>query len=157
MNRSSKTADESLLQTATEYAQTGLQSDLVTGTLGGVLLLQGIRQLRRGRWRGLLTLLVGGGFLAGTAYRRKAGTAGIDQTDVVDTSPDIEDVSAGTDAGVEAHASGEEAASVVDTGPDVEDAGSSPEIEADDDADVDQSDVVDTGTDVPDEETESAE
>lgn len=137
--------------TVAEYARRGLQSSLVTGIVGGALLLSGLRSLRKGRWgRGLLSLLAGAGFTALAVVQRESGGslggADVEPTDVVDTAPDIDDVADEAGAANGHHASGDEATEVVDTAPDVEDAGPSPEVEAEGDA-VDQTDVVDAGAD----------
>ena len=154
---------------AMRYVRSGVESGAFAGASGGVSLFRGLRSLRRGdSLRGLGRLLLGGLFVAIAVVQRRSksgGSAGgererggVDQTDVVDTGPDIEDVSEGMTAGDQSHASGDEAAAVVDAGPDIEDA--EPSLESDSDAettdgdqidtrtaDVDQTDVVETGID----------
>jgi hypothetical protein len=106
------------------YARRALRSGALAGVGGGVSLLAGVRALRRGdRVRGVVRLALGGLLVAVAVRQRRGGEqagagSGVDQTDVVDTSPDIED------------------------------AGPAPELDSDVDAtDVDQTDVVDTGID----------
>lgn len=148
---------------AARYARGSVESGTFAGVSGGVTFLRGVRSLGRGdRMRGLTRLFLGGLFVAVAIAQRRSrddrggGSTDIDQTDVVDTAPDIEDVAGEGESGGEQHASGEEAASVVGTSVDIEDAVSSEAdsgagaAEADSDvgsSDVDQTDVVDTGVD----------
>ncbi|ELZ26884.1 hypothetical protein C475_08116 [Halosimplex carlsbadense 2-9-1] len=118
-----------------EYAKSGT----LAGVLGGAAVLRGLRSLRAGeRARGVGRVVVGGALLAVAAVQRRAGREptgeriDIDQSDVVDTGPDIDAVGEsgnGTD-----HVGGEAASDVVDTAPDIDDA-------------VDGTDESETGTD----------
>ncbi|WP_436931539.1 hypothetical protein [Halosimplex halobium] len=106
---------------------THAKSGTLAGVLGGAAVLRGVRSLRAGeRARGLGRLVVGGALLAVAAAQRRArrGPDGepidIDQSDVVDTAPDIGDVGSSSDEGD--RAGGDAASEVVDTGPDIEDA-----------------------------------
>lgn len=102
------------------------RSGVLAGVLGGASVFQGIRSLESGqRARGVRRMAVGGALLAVAAVQRRvrgdgAGTSiDVDQSDVVDTAPDIDAV-ADSESGPD-HASGDEAAEVVDTGPDIDD------------------------------------
>lgn len=135
---------------AARYARRAVKSGALAGVAGGLLLLRGGRTVRRGaRLRGLLLMATGAALLA-LARRQRGG--GVDQTDVVDTAPNIEEVADDPDAGTE-HAGGDEAEAVVDTGPDVEevesagDAGGGASDRSTEADDVDQTDVADTGVD----------
>jgi len=117
-----------LVSRVREHARSGT----LAGVLGGAALLRGIRSLRAGeRVRGLGRVVAGAGLLGVAAVQRRAGRGpsgeriDIDQTDVVDTAPDIDAV--GSVNGDGDHADSEAATEVVDTGPDVEDA-----VESDD-------------------------
>ncbi|WP_225335020.1 hypothetical protein [Halomicrobium urmianum] len=91
--------------------------------VGGLFVLRGLRGLRSGSpLRGLVRLAVGGSLIA--VARRRSGSGGVDESDVVNTSPDVEDVSSGVDPGDREHAGGDAAEEVVGTGPDVEDVSS---------------------------------
>jgi hypothetical protein len=102
-------------------------SGTLTGLGGGLVLLSGLRALRHGEWRRAIVRLSVGGLLVavGVRQRRSAdggatGRRGVNQEDVVDTSPDVEHVGeAGLDEGK--HASGEAAREVVESSVDVED------------------------------------
>lgn len=98
-------------------ARRALGSGIAAGLGGGLLLRRGVRSLRRGaRARGLGQLLVGGLFLSLARRQRRSG-GGVDETDVVDTGPDVE-----------------------------EGAGAGPELDDDTESmPVDETDVVDTG------------
>ncbi|WP_436906755.1 hypothetical protein [Halosimplex marinum] len=104
-----------------EHAKSGT----VAGVLGGAAVVRGVRSLRAGeRARGLGRLAVGGALLAVAAVQRRAGRGpggeriDIDQSDVVDTAPDIGDVGSSSDEGD--RAGGDAASEVVDTAPDIE-------------------------------------
>ncbi|MFC7195876.1 hypothetical protein ACFQL4_16620 [Halosimplex aquaticum] len=90
-------------------------------------MIRGLQAIRAGkRARGLGRLVAGGALLAvAAAQRRSKRAAGkridIDQSDVVDTAPDIESAAGDFESHPD-HAGGDEASSVVDTGVDVEDA-----------------------------------
>lgn len=91
--------------------------------LGGLYVLRGLGSLRSGSIvRGILRLAIGGSLIA--VARRRSGSGGIDESDVVDTSPDVEDVSSGVNPGDREHVGGDAAEAVVDTGPEVEDVSS---------------------------------
>ncbi|QLG26821.1 hypothetical protein HUG10_04375 [Halorarum halophilum] len=134
----------------------GVESGAVPTVIGGVGLLGGLRAFVSGeRKRGLAGLAVGAAFLAAALAQRRFRILGrestVEETDVVDTGPDVEAVAdeAGG-VGEEDHAAGEAAAEVTDTSPDVEDVGSGLESESDTDAEsasVDQREVADTGVD----------
>ncbi|WP_436923581.1 hypothetical protein [Halosimplex amylolyticum] len=109
------------------YVRKGARSGALAGLGGGATVVRGLRSIRAGhRARGVARLAVGAGLLAiAVVQRRSRRDRGeridIEQSDVVDTSPDIE--SAASESGSQPdHAGGEEASSVVDTGPDIEDA-----------------------------------
>ena len=134
----------------------GVESGTVTAVIGGTGLLSGLRAFLGGeRERGLVRVAVGAAFLAAALAQRRSrsrgGETAVEETDVVDTGPDVEavaDEAGGVDE--EAHAAGEAAAEVTDTSPDVEDVGSGLASESDTDtesASVDQREVVDTGVD----------
>lgn len=128
-------------RTATSYGRRALQSGALAGVGGSVLLLRAVRALRRGdRARGLAGLVLGAA-LAGTAVaQRRSGS--VDQTDVVDTSPDVEDVAGGTE-GDGQHAGGDAASAVAGSSVNVADAATGSQS----DRDVDQTDVVEPGVD----------
>jgi len=74
------------------------KSGALAGVLGGATVLRGVRSLRVGkRVRGLGRLVVGGALLAVAAAQRRAGREpsgeriDIDQSDAVDTGPDIDE------------------------------------------------------------------
>lgn len=98
------------------------RSGALAGALGGASVFGGILSLQAGqRTRGLRRMAAGGALLAVAAVQRRARGDGsgasidIDESDVVDTAPDIDAV--GDAEAEQAHASGDEAAEVVDTGP----------------------------------------
>lgn len=130
--------------TVTELGRSAAQSGALAGVAGGLLLLRGARAFRGGRrLRGIVQVLAGAGLVAVAVRQRRRDQ--VDQTDVVDTAPNIEEVADEPDAG-ESHAGGDAAEEVVDTGTDVEDPGTAPEVDGEG-ADVDQSDVVEPGVD----------
>ncbi|WP_222917917.1 hypothetical protein [Natrinema sp. SYSU A 869] len=143
-----------------EYARGGVGSGIPVGVGGGVSLLAGVRSVRRGNSeRGFGRLALGGVLVAiALAQRRSAGEradgrTGIDQTDVVSTGPDIDDLER-RDAGGSQHASSDEAREIAGTAIDIEgavdteDVDSSPEPESDvDAAGIDQTDVAGSGPD----------
>lgn len=141
------------------YLRNGVESGAVTSIIGGTGLLGGLRAFLGGeRKRGLARLAFGAAFLAAALAQRRSSSRGresaVEETDVVDTGPDVEAVAdeAGG-VGEEDHAAGEAAAEVTDTSPDVEDVGSGLESESDTDAEsvsVDQREVADTGVDIDD-------
>ncbi|WP_415383065.1 hypothetical protein [Halosimplex sp. TS25] len=106
------------------YVRKGARSGALAGLGGGATVVSGLRDIRAGdRARGLGRLAVGAGLLAIAAVQRRSRRDGgeridIDQSDVVDTAPDIESA-AGEFERQPDHASGDEASSVVDTGVDV--------------------------------------
>lgn len=96
------------------YVRGGVRSGALAGIGGGATILRGIRAIRAGNTaRGFRHLLVGGWLLAVAAVQRQSTRdAGkridIDQSDVVDTSPDLESA-AGESRSQLDHASGAEA------------------------------------------------
>lgn len=138
------------LSKAAPYARRSIGSGALAGISGSVMLVRGVRALRRGqRGRGLVRLLLGGLLVAGAVAQRRSGDD-VDQTDVVDTAPDVETAATETSTTDDEPASGDEASAVVDTSADIEDAGadSGPELDSDvESTDVDQTDVVETGLD----------
>ncbi|MFB1066216.1 hypothetical protein [Natrinema sp. H-ect4] len=138
---------------ALQSVRGGIESGLPAGIGGGVSLLRGVRALRRGeREHGVGQLVLGGVLVAVAIAQRRADgrrdetRADIDQTDVVSTGPEIDDLEE-RDAGGGQH-TGDEARRVAGTSIDIEDVDSSPDLESDVDAsEIDQSDVVETGTD----------
>lgn len=130
---------------ALKRLQPYLSDDGRTATLaavtGVVSLLRAARTLYGGdRRRGLVQAL-GGLFWLGLAFVQRSRQSEVDQTDVADTSPDIESAATGDSDGE--HATG---ADVVDTtDADIEESDTAPEVDSDVDADdVDQRDVVET-------------
>ncbi|WP_135365507.1 hypothetical protein [Halosimplex halophilum] len=127
------------------------QSGTLAGVLGGAAVLRGVRSLRAGeRARGLGRLAVGGGLLAVAAAQRRVRREpsgeriDIDQSDVVDTAPDIDAVGSSSEEGD--RAGGEAASEVVDTGPDIGDATESDEAGSDGaGAEVDEGNGTGTG------------
>jgi len=112
------------------------KSGALAGVLGGATVLRGVRSLRVGkRVRGLGRLVVGGALLAVAAAQRRAGREpsgeriDIDQSDVVDTGPDIDGV--GESGSATDHVGGEAASDAVDTGPDIDEAIDESEAETD--------------------------
>ncbi|QLG62226.1 hypothetical protein [Halorarum salinum] len=138
------------------YLRRGVESGAVTAIIGGTGLLGGLRAFLGGeRRRGFARLAFGAAFLTAALAQRRSRSRGresaVEETDVVDTGPDIEAVAdeAGG-VGEEDHAAGEAAAEVTDTSPDVEDVGSGLESEPGTDVgstSIDQREVVDTGVD----------
>ena len=137
---------------ATPYLRRGVESGTVTAIIGGASLLSGIRAFLAGeRKRGLARLILGTGFIAAALGQRRSRSSGempdVEQTDVVDTGPDVDavaDEAGGT--GEEDHAVGETAVDVTDTTPDIEDVSSGLESESDaESASVGQHEIVDTG------------
>ena len=138
------------------YLRRGVESNAVTASIGALGLINGLRALRAGkRGRGLAKLGFGAAVLAVTIARRRSGGRGaasdVDESDVVDTGPDVESVADETGgAGEDDHATGDAATSVADTAPDIGDVGSGLESDSGSDAEstsVDQRDVVETGAD----------
>ncbi|QLK27043.1 hypothetical protein HYG81_05385 [Natrinema zhouii] len=150
---------------ALQSVRGGIESGLPAGIGGGVSLLRGVRALRRGeREHGVGQLVLSGVLLAVAIAQRRSderrgARSDIDQTDVVSTGPEIDDLEE-RDAGGGRH-TGDEAQRVAGTSIDIEDVDSSPDPESDvDAAEIDQTDVVETGTDeerLADVATESAE
>jgi len=119
--RQGSTGDRGAAVTAKRYLDRIGPKRAAAG-VGGLFVLRGLRGLRGGSpLRGLLRLAIGGSLIA-VARRRSA--SGVDESDVVDTSPDVEDVSSGVNPGDREHVGGDAAESVVDTGPDVDDVSS---------------------------------
>ncbi|PSP75111.1 hypothetical protein BRC81_16655 [Halobacteriales archaeon QS_1_68_20] len=126
----------------------------MTGIVGGAGLLGGLRALSAGnRERGLVRLALGAGFLATAFVQRRSRREGpdVEETDVVDTGPDVDDIAdeAGG-VGEGDHATGDAAAEVTDTSPDLEAVGSALESDSATEAgsgSVDQREVADTGLD----------
>lgn len=131
------------------YGRKGIQSGAVTALSGTATLLRGFRSLRRGkRRRALAQLLVGGLFVGIAAVQRQSAdrAADVDQTDVVSTAPDIDEVDPESDEG--GSESDGDVADAVDTSVDIEEAGTAPELDTDvESTDVDQTDVVEPGID----------
>lgn len=142
----------------------GMGSGAAVAVGAGAAIVSGIRALRRGDQQSAFRRLMAGGMLAvaAGAQRRRSRSRGMDrsdveETDVVDTAPDIE-IGGSEDATMD-RATGEEASEVVDTTIDIEDVESDVESDAEEaepgsdaesDAEaegVDQTDVVDTGVD----------
>ncbi|PGF16913.1 hypothetical protein CP556_12800 [Natrinema sp. CBA1119] len=148
----SKRSRESVSR-ALQSVRGGIESGLPAGIGGGVSLLRGVRALRRGeREHGVGQLVLGGVLVAVAIAQRRADgrrdetRADIDQTDVVSTAPEIDDLE-DRDA-VGGRHTGDEARRVAGTSIDIEDVDSSPDLESDVDASkIDQLDVVETGTD----------
>ncbi|UTF54746.1 hypothetical protein [Natronosalvus rutilus] len=140
------------LSRAAPYLRRGVESGTITAIIGGTGLLSGIRALLAGEHeRGLARVTLGAGFIAAALDQRRSRSRGevpdVEQTDVVDTSPDVDAVAdeAGS-VGEEDHTIGETAVEVADTSPDVEDVGSGLESESDvEPASVGQREIVDTG------------
>ncbi|OLZ40183.1 hypothetical protein A6E15_03940 [Natrinema saccharevitans] len=120
----------------------GVRSGMPAGVAGLASLLSGVRALRRGdRGHAYLRLGAGGLLLAIALDQRRAARdrTGVEPTDVVSTTPDI-----GRLEGRERDAGSEVAGTSIDIG----DAASSPERSSDADAaDVDETDVVESGPD----------
>ncbi len=137
--------DRDALAGALDAVRSGVRSGAPAGVAGLASLLSGVRALRRGdRGHGYLRLGTGGLLLAVALDQRR--TAG-DPTDVVSTTPDIDDLEERSrDAGGEHHA-GDEASEVTGASIDIEDAASNPESGSDDAADIDGTDVVGSGPD----------
>ncbi|WP_459806712.1 hypothetical protein [Halopiger thermotolerans] len=138
---------------AAPYLRQGIESGTVPAIIGGTSLLSGIRALRAGeRGRGLVRLALGTGFVAaaiGQRRSRRSEESDVEQTDVVDTRPDVDAV-ADEAGGVEEtdHATGDAAADVADESPDVEDTGSGLESDAHaEPGSVGQPEIADTGVD----------
>ncbi|WP_226007617.1 hypothetical protein [Natrinema salinisoli] len=135
------------------YVRGVVESGIPAGTVGGVSFFQGVRAFRRGDpERAFGHVSLGGVLVAiALAQRRSSGTRGddrtaVDQTDVVSTGPDLDDIEE-RDSRSQG-ASGEEAQRVAGRSIDIEDAGSSPEPDSDVDATaIDPSDVVASGLD----------
>jgi len=150
--------DREPFRMAKGYARRAAGSGVLAGVGGSVSLLRGIRAIRRGNWgRGPVRVLLGALFLGVAAVqRRPTRRTGRDATNVVDTSPDIEDIGTDESAGESGRHAGEEAAAVADTSPSVEDLESATDDggEAESGAASDRnesdaaSDVVDTGPDI---------
>ncbi|WP_226480128.1 hypothetical protein [Natrinema amylolyticum] len=142
------------------YVRSGLESGIPVGVVGGVNLFQGVRAVRRGDpERGFGRLALGGVLVAIALAQRRSGgergddRTGIDQTDVVSTGPDIDDLE-GRAGGGSQRASGDEAREIAGTAIDIEDAvdsedaDASPDLESDvDTAGVDQTNVAGSGPD----------
>ena len=135
------------------------RSGTMTGIAGGLSVLRAVRMFRRGRTgRALLQLLFGLVWIGIAATQRRerregGGAGGVDQSDVVSTAPD--DLAAATtdDAGIEHH----ENVDGVDTGTDDLAAAATDDGNDLGEADVDEREVVDTGTDAADAAEESDE
>jgi len=101
---------------------------------GGTSALGGLRAIERGdRRRGLAGLGLGIALLAVARSRSRStdGEAGVDQTDVVDTAPDVEAVGDDGGAAVGAdHVGGDAAEAVARTSPDVDGASSGLDADA---------------------------
>lgn len=114
----------------------GVTSGGFAGLGGGLMVLRGFRAFRRGRRvRGGVRVLAGVLLLAMAGRRRRSASGqggpgtGVDQQDVVDTSPDVEHVDeAGLDE--EEHASGDAAREVAESSVDVEDVSDGADAEA---------------------------
>lgn len=108
---------------ATPYLRRGVESGTLTGIIGAAGLFSGIRALLAGeRERGVTRLVLGAGVIAATLGQRRSRSRGeesdVEQTDVVDTRPDVDSVAdeAGG-VGENDHAAGEAAEEVTDTSP----------------------------------------
>ncbi|MFC7233077.1 hypothetical protein ACFQMM_20050 [Saliphagus sp. GCM10025308] len=140
------------LSRAAPYLRHGVESGTVTAIIGGTGLLSGTRALLAGeRERGLARIVLGAGFIAAALDQRRSRSRDevpdVEQTDVVDTPPDV-DAIADEAGGVaeEDHAAGETAVEVADTSPDIDDVESGLESESNaESASVSQRDVVDIG------------
>jgi hypothetical protein len=119
-------------------ARWGIDSGAAATVGAGAALVAGLRALRRGdRQTAFVRLFLGGllGSVAVTQRRsgggRLADRIGIEESDVVDTGPDIEGVSTG-DRETTPQATGDEASEVVDVGADIEEptGPSGPDVEA---------------------------
>ncbi|WP_312909029.1 hypothetical protein [Natronosalvus caseinilyticus] len=140
------------LSRAAPSLRRGVESGTVTAIIGGTGLLSGIRALLAGeRERGLARLVLGAGFVAAALGQRRSQSRGevsdVEQTDVADTSPNLDAVTDETgDVGEGDHTTGETAVEVADTSPDIENVESGLEPESDaESASVSQRDVVDIG------------
>lgn len=143
------TGTGSRLTTAVRYVRKSASSGLLAGVAGATNLLRAGQALRNesGRNAGRYGLM-GAFWVAVAAMQRQSNrgghakqVGGVDQTDVVHTAPDIEDVSSGSQSG---ESGGGTSIDVTDTR-----SGSSGEGSAST-ADVDQRDVVDTEPDIED-------
>ena len=134
------------------------RSGTMSGVTGGLSVLRGIREIRRGkRFRGLARILTGLVLVgvAVTQRRNARGRGDVDQSDVVSTGPDdLEAAATDDDAGVEHR---EDVDDAVDTGADIDDIDPDERGEDLGEGDVDEREVVDTGTDAVDATEESGE
>lgn len=103
-----------------QFVRWVLGSGTAAAVGGGASLVGGIRALRRGDRATAFPRLLLGGVLAAVAVgqRRSDGRRGVDQTDVVDTAPDVEGV--GTETGGPPPATADEAREVAGTSIDIE-------------------------------------
>jgi hypothetical protein len=155
--RAAASTGREYLSKGAPHLRRGVESGAVAAIVGGVGLLGGLRGLLGGeRKRGLAKLAVGATFLGAALAQRRfrgGGASDVEETDVVDSGPDVDAVADETGGvGEDDHATDEAAAEVTDTSPDIEDAASETEAESDTDADagagsVDQRDVAGTGVD----------
>ncbi|NHN40861.1 hypothetical protein G9C85_04330 [Halorubellus sp. JP-L1] len=127
----------------------------VAAVVGGTSALRGLRAFRRGdRRRGLGSLalgaaLLGVAFVQGRRSRDHGGGSGVDQTDVVDTAPDVDAVaSEDGDVGADEHVGGDAAEAVADTSPDIEAASSGLESETDDETESSGADASGEASDI---------
>ncbi len=138
------------LSSVVRYVRRAASSGLLAGASGTLNLLGALRAFRDGSTRKAARYSLMGAFwlvVAAVQRRSRRGrsggserSGGVDQTDVVDTAPDVENVSAGS----EPDASGGASIEVTDASP-------APDVEGDvPTGDVDKSDVVDTEPDVED-------
>ncbi|WP_232686075.1 hypothetical protein [Halobacterium zhouii] len=79
-----------VVSTVTPYLWRGVRSGAATGIIGGAALLSGLRTLLAGqRKRGLVKLAFGGAFLAVALAQRRSREESVEETDVIDTEPDV--------------------------------------------------------------------
>lgn len=147
-----------LISTMAPYLRRGARSGALAGVGGGMFVLRGVRSLRRGDYARGVKRLFTGAMLIAVAVAQQRDSTGVDQTDVVNTSPDLDDTTTKQVDQNGQHATGDEAAAVVGSSADIEDAGESPEVDSDgaptdiDRTDVDRTDIAETGLDETDRE-----
>jgi len=108
--------------TVTPYLWRGVRSGVATGIIGGIGVLRGLRSVLGGqRDRGFGELALGGVFLAAAYAQRQSRRESVEESDVVDTGPDIEGITDEAGGGVDQgdHATGQAAGGLVDSTPDV--------------------------------------
>ena len=152
---------------AKETITRGARSGALAAASGGVMAVRALNALRQRKWKRAGVRLLATGFWFGVAafQRRSGGSDGsgpggvdVDQRDVANTSPDIEDVATDADEGTGTESHGDPS-KVVDTmSADIDESDTATELDSDVDAsDVEQRDVVETGVDASDVDADESE